>query len=102
MDSVKAEGTANFTSALVTGFEILHRYNRTGQGCQCNQAIMLVTVGPPSSYKEIFKQYNWPHMPVRMFTYLTGRDGSNADDMNWMACNNKGNGFWLNLAGENE
>lgn len=90
LDSVKSEGTANFTSALVTGFQILHRYNQSNQGCQCNQAIMLITDGPPSSYKEIFKQYNWPHMPVRIFTYLTGKDGSNADDMNWMACNNKG------------
>lgn len=90
LDYLKSEGSANFTSALITGFEILHRYNRTGQGCQCNQAIMLITDGPTSSFKEIFKQYNWPHMPVRIFTYLTGRDGSNADDMNWMACTNKG------------
>ncbi|KAK6642402.1 hypothetical protein RUM43_003904 [Polyplax serrata] len=90
LDYVKQEGSANLTLALVTAFEILHKYNRTGQGCQCNQAIMLITDGPSSTYKDIFKQYNWPHMPVRMFTYLTGRDGSNIDEMNWMACANKG------------
>jgi len=29
-------------------------------------------------------------MPVRVFTYLIGKDDSNAADMNWIACNNKG------------
>ncbi|XP_018576080.1 voltage-dependent calcium channel subunit alpha-2/delta-3 isoform X2 [Anoplophora glabripennis] len=88
--NMKPENIANFTSALVTGFEILHKYNRTGQGCQCNQAIMLITDGPPSTYKEIFKTYNFPHSPVRFFTFLIGKDASSAREMNWMACANKG------------
>jgi len=29
-------------------------------------------------------------MPIRVFTYLIGKDDSNAADMNWIACNNKG------------
>ncbi|XP_068916556.1 voltage-dependent calcium channel subunit alpha-2/delta-3 isoform X1 [Tenebrio molitor] len=86
----KSENIANFTAALVTGFEILHKYNRTGQGCQCNQAIMLITDGPPSSYRDIFKKYNFPHHPVRIFTYLIGKDSSSAHEMHWMACANKG------------
>ncbi|KAJ8970014.1 hypothetical protein NQ314_001443 [Rhamnusium bicolor] len=90
MGGLKPENIANFTSALITGFEILQKYNRTGQGCQCNQAIMLITDGPPSTYKEIFKAYNFPHSPVRFFTYLIGKDSSNAREMNWMACTNKG------------
>ncbi|KAL3289880.1 hypothetical protein HHI36_023270 [Cryptolaemus montrouzieri] len=90
LDSFESENVANFTSALVTGFEILHKYNRTGQGSQCNQAIMLITDGPPSSFKDIFKQYNFPHRPVRVFTYLIGKDASNAEEMHWMACSNKG------------
>lgn len=51
---------------------------------------MLITDGPPSSYRDIFKMYNWPHRPVRMFTYLIGKDTSSATDMHWMACANKG------------
>lgn len=90
LDDVPSGGAANFTAALATGFELLQRYNRTGLGCQCNQAIMLVTNGPPSSFPELFKQYNWPHHPVRVFTYLVGRDASNARDMSEMACTNKG------------
>lgn len=58
-------------------------------GSQCNQAIMLISDGPPSSYKEIFKTYNWPHRPVRVFTYLIG-DSSSSNEMYTMACSNKG------------
>ncbi|XP_021912833.1 voltage-dependent calcium channel subunit alpha-2/delta-3 isoform X6 [Zootermopsis nevadensis] len=90
LDTTRAENIANFSSALITAFEILHKYNRTGQGCQCNQAIMLITDGPPYDYHEIFKQYNLPHTPVRVFTYLIGRDSSNAEEMNRIACTNKG------------
>lgn len=90
LDDVPSGGVANFSAALATGFELLQRYNRSGLGCQCNQAIMLVTNGPPSSFPELFKQYNWPHHPVRVFTYLVGRDASNGRDMSEMACSNKG------------
>lgn len=77
-------------------FEILIRlffylqYNRSGQGCQCNQAIMLITDGPPSRNTEIFKTYNFPHSPVRFFTYLIGKDTNSVSEMHWMACNHKG------------
>lgn len=58
-------------------------------GSQCNQAIMLISDGPPSTYREIFKMYNWPHRPVRVFTYLIG-DSSSSLEMQTMACSNKG------------
>ncbi|KAL1492838.1 hypothetical protein ABEB36_011020 [Hypothenemus hampei] len=90
MALIKQENIANFSSALITGFELLQKYNRTGQGCQCNQAIMLITDGPPASYKDIFKTYNFPHRPVRLFTYLIGSDSGSAAEMHWMACENKG------------
>ncbi|XP_011861858.1 PREDICTED: voltage-dependent calcium channel subunit alpha-2/delta-4-like [Vollenhovia emeryi] len=87
---VKHEDTAtNISAALSTAFEILHKYNRTSQGSQCNQAIMLITSdtdGPPT---EVIKRYNWPHMPVRLFTYLIGGDKS--PDLQNTACTNKGN-----------
>lgn len=54
-------------------------------GAQCNQAIMLITDGVPYNFEEIFREFNWPdpdhHMgkkpqPVRVFTYLVGREVS--------------------------
>ncbi|XP_059352267.1 voltage-dependent calcium channel subunit alpha-2/delta-3-like isoform X7 [Daphnia carinata] len=81
---------ANFTSAFTTAFEILAKYNRTMQGSQCNQAIMLVTDGAPIGYREIFEKYNWPHKPVRVFSYVIGREIIDTAATNWMACANKG------------
>nr|XP_053644302.1 voltage-dependent calcium channel subunit alpha-2/delta-3-like [Cherax quadricarinatus] len=81
---------ANFTQALTQAFELLHRYNKSGQGSQCNQAIMVVTDGAPYNFEEIFAKYNWPHLQVRMFTYLIGREETKVRDLNWMACANKG------------
>ncbi|XP_035730940.1 voltage-dependent calcium channel subunit alpha-2/delta-3-like isoform X1 [Vespa mandarinia] len=84
----REETTKNISAALSTAFEILQKYNRTSQGSQCNQAIILITTdneGPP---KEVIKRYNWPHMPVRLFTYLVGGDKS--PELFDMACNNKG------------
>nr|XP_018906930.1 PREDICTED: voltage-dependent calcium channel subunit alpha-2/delta-3 isoform X2 [Bemisia tabaci] len=90
LGSTGSSGVSNFTAAFVTAFEILHKYNRTRQGCQCNQAIMLISDGPSSNLKDVFQMYNFPHMPVRVFTYLVGKDASNAKEMLWMACANKG------------
>ncbi|KAJ1526252.1 hypothetical protein ONE63_009407 [Megalurothrips usitatus] len=91
MGAVRPEGSANTTAALVSAFELLHRYNRTGQGSQCNQAIMLITAGPVlASYKDVLRHYNWPHMPVRMFTYLVGKDSSSGTELHKIACGNKG------------
>lgn len=90
LTSVKYEDAAtNISAALSTAFEILHKYNRTGQGSQCNQAIILITSDAESPPTEVIKRYNWPHMPVRIFTYLIGGDKS--PDLRNMACTNKGN-----------
>ncbi|XP_072758498.1 voltage-dependent calcium channel subunit stolid isoform X2 [Anoplolepis gracilipes] len=86
---VKHEDPAtNISAALSTAFEILHKYNRTGQGSQCNQAIMLITSDTSGPPMEVIKRYNWPHMPVRIFTYLIGGDKS--PELRNMACTNKG------------
>jgi uncharacterized membrane-anchored protein len=66
------------------------QYNGTMQGSQCNQAIMLVTDGAPVNYKEIFDKYNLPHKPVRVFTYVIGREIIDTSATSWMACENKG------------
>lgn len=51
---------------------------------------MFITTGHKGDFKHIFKEYNWPHMPVRVFTYLVGKDTSNAQELFEMACDNKG------------
>lgn len=60
----------------------------------CNQAIMLVTDGVPENFYSLFKLYNWKNgtmgMPVRVFTYLIGREVPEIRDMKWMACANHG------------
>ncbi|KOX79241.1 Voltage-dependent calcium channel subunit alpha-2/delta-3 [Melipona quadrifasciata] len=87
--SIKHEEMAtNISAALGTAFEILHRYNRTGQGSQCNQAIVLITTDNAGLPTEVIKRYNWPHMPVRIFTYLIGGDKS--PELRNAACSNKG------------
>ncbi|KAJ2948127.1 hypothetical protein O0L34_g9926 [Tuta absoluta] len=84
-------GTANLTGALTAAFEILHRYNRTGQGCQCNQAIAVIGAGGGAGgVKAVFKTWNWPHMPVRIFTYAVGADATAGHGLKEMACTNKG------------
>ena len=51
---------------------------------------MLVTDGVPYTYETIFQEYNQPHKPVRVFTYLIGREISDLQAAKWMACENKG------------
>jgi len=81
---------ANFTSALTAAFTLLERYRTKKFGAESNQAIMLVTDGVPYTYENIFQEYNQPHKPVRVFTYLIGREISDLDAAKWMACENKG------------
>ena len=56
---------------------------------------MLVTDGVPYTYENIFQEYNQPHKPVRVFTYLIGREISDLDAAKWMACENKGASAYL-------
>lgn len=97
MSSMKHEEIpTNISAALATAFEILHRYNRTGQGSQCNQAIMLITADNAGLPTEVIKRYNWPHMPVRIFTYLIGGDKS--PELRNTACANKGNPTFFSIS----
>ncbi|KAB7508130.1 Voltage-dependent calcium channel subunit alpha-2/delta-3 [Armadillidium nasatum] len=51
---------------------------------------MLVTDGAPYTYDTIFDEYNWPHLQIRLFTYLIGREVTEVRSLSWMACANKG------------
>uniref|UniRef100_A0A8C5HG80 VWFA domain-containing protein n=1 Tax=Gouania willdenowi TaxID=441366 RepID=A0A8C5HG80_GOUWI len=61
-----------------------------GQGSLCNQAIMLITDGAMEDFQEVFEEFNWPERRVRVFTYLIGREMTFAENVKWIACNNKG------------
>ncbi|RWS24507.1 voltage-dependent calcium channel subunit alpha-2/delta-3-like protein [Leptotrombidium deliense] len=90
---------ANFSIALIEAFEILQFANRSKLGAQCNQAIMIVTSGEDGDYDSLFQQYvapfaqyNYPRIPIRVFTYQIGKESQNevSDDM---ACKNRGYAF---------
>ncbi|XP_075216891.1 voltage-dependent calcium channel subunit straightjacket isoform X2 [Lycorma delicatula] len=94
-----AKNIANFKVALVNAFKILETHAKEKVGSLCNQAIMLITDGVPDNYKDIFEKYNWqdrPRMPVRVFTYLIGREASEIREVKWMACANRG--YYVHLS----
>lgn len=49
---------------------------------------------------QIIKQFNWPHMPVRIFTYLIKGDSSSRETLHNMACKNKG--YFVNINSEED
>lgn len=99
LDNFETMEIANFSAALTRAFELLEMYRNNSGGANCNQAIMLVTDGVPYNYKEIFEKYNWKYdTPVRVFTYLIGREVKVADvrEVKWMACANRG--YYVHLS----
>ncbi|XP_031786314.1 voltage-dependent calcium channel subunit alpha-2/delta-3 isoform X4 [Nasonia vitripennis] len=99
ISEMNTERIANFSMILTYAFELLEEFREMRRGACCNQAIMLVTDGVPDNYKEIFQRYNWASnpdnpdqadMPVRIFTYLIGREVADVRDSRWMACANRG------------
>ncbi|RWS25419.1 voltage-dependent calcium channel subunit alpha-2/delta-3-like protein [Leptotrombidium deliense] len=88
---------ANFTQALKDAFDILDEARRHNEGAQCNQAIMLVTDGAPETFSDLFHEYNGPvdrygqqRVPVRVFTYLIGKEVTDTEEMHQIACRNRG------------
>lgn len=76
-------------------YNVFSQHRRDHLASMCNQAIMLITDGVPDSYADIYRRFNWknstePPFPVRVFTYLIGRDGVDFRDTRWMACANHG------------
>ncbi|XP_055506878.1 voltage-dependent calcium channel subunit alpha-2/delta-4 [Leucoraja erinacea] len=90
VDKLSAKGTGIVNNGLIEAFNILNEFNETGQGSLCNQAIMLITDGAVEEYEPVFEHYNWPDCKVRLFTYLIGREVTFAEQVKWIACNNKG------------
>ncbi|XP_011305922.1 voltage-dependent calcium channel subunit alpha-2/delta-3 isoform X2 [Fopius arisanus] len=102
---LSTERIADFEMVLVYAFQLLARFRNETRGAMCNQAIMLITDGVPYNYKDIFREYNWGgssdepdkyDMPVRVFTYLIGREVTDVREVQWMACANRG--YYVHLS----
>ncbi|KAJ7329179.1 hypothetical protein JRQ81_015353, partial [Phrynocephalus forsythii] len=90
VDELHPKGVGTVNKALTEAFRILKESRSAGQGGLCNQAIMLITDGAMEDFKYVFEKFNWPDRKVRVFTYLIGREVSFAQNVKWIACNNKG------------
>uniref|UniRef100_A0A3P8VIG2 Calcium voltage-gated channel auxiliary subunit alpha2delta 4 n=1 Tax=Cynoglossus semilaevis TaxID=244447 RepID=A0A3P8VIG2_CYNSE len=86
VEELHVKGEGKVKKAMKESFKIL---NELGQGSLCNQAIMLITDGAMEDYQDVFEKFNWPDRRVRVFTYLIGREMTFAENVKWIACNNK-------------
>lgn len=99
LDIFKPNKIANYSAALTKAFDILETYRNEDLGARCNQAIMLVTDGVPYDFTDIFEAYNWQnssYKPVRIFTYLIGKDVADVSKTKDMACQNQG--YYVHLS----
>lgn len=99
LHGIETSELANFTAALTKAFEILHDYRGSRLGACCNQAIMLISDGLPYPVDEVFETWNWqekPYIPVRLFSYLIGREVADITDIKRVACENQG--YYVHLS----
>ncbi|XP_059181702.1 voltage-dependent calcium channel subunit alpha-2/delta-4 [Centropristis striata] len=90
VEELHVKGEGRVKKAMKESFKILNEAAALGQGSLCNQAIMLITDGAMEDFQDVFEEFNWPERRVRVFTYLIGREVTFAENVKWIACNNKG------------
>ncbi|XP_026182191.1 voltage-dependent calcium channel subunit alpha-2/delta-4 [Mastacembelus armatus] len=90
IEGLHVKGEGKVKNAMKESFKILNEAAALGQGSLCNQAIMLITDGAMEDFQDVFEEFNWPERRVRVFTYLIGREMTFAENVKWIACNNKG------------
>uniref|UniRef100_UPI0037E861C9 voltage-dependent calcium channel subunit alpha-2/delta-4 n=1 Tax=Semicossyphus pulcher TaxID=241346 RepID=UPI0037E861C9 len=90
IEELHVKGEGKVKNAMKESFKILNEAAALGQGSLCNQAIMLITDGAMEDFQDVFEKFNWPDRRVRVFTYLIGREMTFAENVKWIACNNKG------------
>ncbi|GAA6101274.1 voltage-dependent calcium channel subunit alpha-2/delta-4 isoform X1 [Tachysurus ichikawai] len=90
VEDLQVKGEGKVKKAMKESFWVLNKATANGQGSLCNQAIMLITDGAMEDFQSVFEEFNWPERKVRVFTYLIGRDMTFAENVKWIACNNKG------------
>ncbi|XP_054480417.1 voltage-dependent calcium channel subunit alpha-2/delta-4 [Anoplopoma fimbria] len=90
VEGLHVKGEGRVKNAMKESFKILNEAAALGQGSLCNQAIMLITDGAMEDFQSVFEEFNWPERRVRVFTYLIGREVTFAENVKWIACNNKG------------
>ncbi|XP_061571000.1 voltage-dependent calcium channel subunit alpha-2/delta-4 isoform X1 [Cololabis saira] len=90
VEGLHVKGEGKVKNAMKESFKILNEAAALEQGSLCNQAIMLITDGAMEDFQDVFEESNWPERRVRVFTYLIGREMTFAENVKWIACNNKG------------
>ncbi|GBP42129.1 hypothetical protein EVAR_21133_1 [Eumeta japonica] len=97
---IPLEGNATLSLAYIKAFETL-RQRREGKCAVdsqtgCNQMVMLITDYVPGNLTEVFEEHNREtingtvYIPVRVFTYLIGKEVTNVREIMWMGCLNRG------------
>ncbi|BES90454.1 VWA N-terminal [Nesidiocoris tenuis] len=96
VNGLQPEDKADFKQAFEFALKLLNktRENKTCPDDICNQAIMLVTDGLPDNITDVMEKYNWfenrTRIPVRVFTYLIGKEVLSMKEIQNLACQNRG------------
>ncbi|KAK9685704.1 Neuronal voltage-dependent calcium channel alpha 2acd [Popillia japonica] len=95
VNNIIPQGKSFAEKGLIESFHLLASY-REIRNCtdECSQAIMLITDGVAQNYSELIKKYNCfdndTIQPVRIFTYLIGKEINKIDEIASIACKNRG------------
>uniref|UniRef100_A0A3Q1JIT8 VWFA domain-containing protein n=1 Tax=Anabas testudineus TaxID=64144 RepID=A0A3Q1JIT8_ANATE len=93
VQQMQAKGTTDYKSGFHFAFNQL--LNTNVPRANCNKIIMLFTDGGEDRAQDVFMQYNWPNKTVRVFTFSVGQHNYDVTPLQWIACTNKGEQYFL-------